>query len=70
MFMHVCVCMSRTDAEITGYGLETLASVMTAETSMCSYVCARVRVYTHTHTHTHTHTQTCHITKMYCIYST
>ena len=31
--VHVC----RTDTEITGYGLETLANVMTAETSM--YVC-------------------------------
>ena len=28
--MHVC----RTDAEITGYGLETLANVMAVETSM------------------------------------
>ena len=35
--VHVC----RTDTEITGYGLETLANVMTAETSMyvCMYVC-------------------------------
>ena len=31
--MHVC----RTDAEITGYGLETLANVMTVETSMCVF---------------------------------
>ena len=38
------MCMFRTDAEITGYGLETLANVMTAETRMyvCMYVCMYV----------------------------
>ena len=50
MCVRVCVCLDcvmmksvhvcRTDTEITGYGLETLANVMTAETSM--YVCMYV----------------------------
>ena len=46
--MHVC----RTDAEITGYGLETLANVMTVETSMCVYVyimCNRKLFWKHIH---------------------